>query len=260
MDINVKTKFEDQMRVITDVGCRYKAAESNTQALEAEIRGLEATASKTKRLMDSAGKAQLIVKAAKDRARLLAEHVTATVRVEAGKTESGVPEPHDAADSVATALKTMEAAKAATVALEALDQSLRASREVCALTAARISTKRRELGTITKDKESYQGLLAEEVQVGKALLDIVEGNPTGEGKKRATSCSSSVPGKTQPSITVARPLSGSTSVGMGCPISSKLVPKSTPITIKLGGRAAGTASATTSGGPSAANAKLLLPS
>ena len=159
MDTDVKTRFDDQVQVITDVGCRYKAAEGNAQTLEAEIKSLEATATKAKRLMDSAGKAQLTAKGAKERARLLAEHMTAAVSAEAGKMESGAPEPHDVADSVVTALKTMEAAKAATFALEAIDKSLKASREVCALTTARISTKQRELGVIKKDKEAYHGLL-----------------------------------------------------------------------------------------------------
>ena len=179
METDVKTRFDDQVHVITDVGSRYKVAEDNAMTLEAEIKSLEATASKAKRLMDSADKAQTTAKAAKDRARLLAEHMMAAVSAEAGKMEAGAPEPHDAADSVVTALKAVEAAKAATLALEALDKSVKASREVCALTTARISVKKRELGVIAKDKEAYHGLLAEEVHVGNALLDIMNGNRPG---------------------------------------------------------------------------------
>ena len=105
-----------------------------------------------------------------------------TVSVEAGRAEAGAPEPCHAADTVATALKAIEAAKAANLALEALDTSLKASREVLALTAARIRAKKRELGVIAKDKEAYRGLLAEEVSVGNALLDIMNGNCPAETK------------------------------------------------------------------------------
>ena len=106
--MDLKTKIGDQVQVISDVGRRYKAAEVNAQSLEAEIKSLETTASKTKRLMDVAEKAQLAAKAAKDRARILAEHVTIAVSAEAGKMESsGGSESHDAADSVQTALMTM---------------------------------------------------------------------------------------------------------------------------------------------------------
>ena len=69
METDVKTRFDDQVHVITDVGSRYKVAEDNAMTLEAEIKSLEATASKAKRLMDSAAKAQLTAKAAKERAR-----------------------------------------------------------------------------------------------------------------------------------------------------------------------------------------------
>ena len=203
MDTDVKTRVDDQVQVITTVGSRYKAAEDHAMTLETDIKSLEATASKAKRLMDSAAKAQLTAKAAKERARLLAEHMTAAVSAEAGKMESGAPEPRDAADSVVTALKTMEAARAATLALEALDKSLRASREVCALTAARISDKKRELGVITKDKEAYHGLLAEEVHVGNALLDIMNGNRPGKKTGNKDSSTTSVLLKTQPPTSVA---------------------------------------------------------
>ena len=190
--MDVKTKIDDQVQVISDVGRRYKAAEVNAQSLEAEIKSLETTAMKTKRLMDVAEKAQLTAKAAKDRARILAEHMTVAVSVEAGKMESsGGSESHDAADSVTTALLTMKAARAATVALEALDTSLKASREVSALTAARISNKRGELAVIAKDKDAYHGLLKEEVHVGKALLDIANGNRPGEGKKSSSAAGAS---------------------------------------------------------------------
>ena len=86
--MDIKTKIGDQVQVISDVGRRYKAAEVNAQSLEAEIKSLETTAMKTKRLMDVAEKAQLAAKAAKDRARILAEHVTVAVSAEAGKIES----------------------------------------------------------------------------------------------------------------------------------------------------------------------------
>ena len=103
-----------------------------------------------------------------------------TVSVEAGRAEAGTPESCHAADTVATALKAIEAAKAASFALEALEASLKASREVCALTAARISAKKRELGEIAKDRVAYRGLLAEEVSVGNTLIDIMNGNvPAG---------------------------------------------------------------------------------
>ena len=190
--MDMKTKIGDQVQVISDVGRRYKAAEVNAQSLEAEIKSLETTAMKTKRLMDVAEKAHLAATAAKDRARILAEHVRIAVSIEAGKMESsGGSESCDAAESVQTALMTMKAARAATVALEALDTSLEASKEVSTLTAARISNKRRELALIAKDKDAYHGLLQEEVHVGKALLDIANGNRPGEGTKSSSAAGDS---------------------------------------------------------------------
>ena len=71
----MKARLDDQVNAVTDVGTRYEMAEVHATSLQADIKDLEATEAKAKKLLDAASKAHPTLNTAKMRARHLAEQV-----------------------------------------------------------------------------------------------------------------------------------------------------------------------------------------
>ena len=72
-ETDLKAKLDDQVNAVADVGTRYETAEVQAMSLHADIRDLEVTEAKARKLLDAASKAHPTVNTAKMRARHLAE-------------------------------------------------------------------------------------------------------------------------------------------------------------------------------------------